>query len=707
MRLSRAGLRRGVAVLAAGLLVGVSVQLSGSASAAVVRYEAESATIVQGADPRRIRVLRQRVRRLRQRRRRLCRVDGDGRARRAGEPDDPVRQRLDRRPARRHQRERDVVADERSFPDHRRLAELGDVEPERQPRGRVRTRYGRPAPARPAGRTSTAWRPTPAARTAPGDLQAENATIVQGVVESNHAGFTGTGFVNYNNVAGSYVEWTVTTPPPGRATLGIRYANGTGRRTGRWASRSTARWSPRPPSRHRRVDHLDDRHVSATLNAGTNTVRATATTAGGGPNVDRLDVSTGGGGDTQPPTVPGNLRVTGTTSSQHQPGLERVHRQRRRRRLHRARGQHVVASPTGTTATITGLAPKQQPHVHRHRPRRRRQRVRPQRPDTGTTQPGGAGNTPVAINGQLRVCGIKLCNQYGKPIQLRGMSTHGLQWYPQCVNNASLDALANDWNADILRHLDVRPGGRLRDQPARLHRPGAPARSTQATARGMYAIVDWHMLTPGDPNANLARAKTFFAEIAQRHGNKPNVLYEIANEPNGVSWARIKSYHEQVIPVIRAHDPDSVILLGTRGWSLAGRLRRRATRPRSSTTRSTPRNIMYTFHFYAGSHGTEYLDALSRAADRIPMFVTEFGTQTYIGRRRQQLRPVAAVPRPDGAARRSAGRTGTTPTTSAPARSSRRAPARMARSPALRGSRRPAAWVRDRIQSPPDNFPTN
>ena len=29
------------------------------------------------------------------------------------------------------------------------------------------------------------------------DYQAENATISQGVVESNHAGFTGTGFVNY------------------------------------------------------------------------------------------------------------------------------------------------------------------------------------------------------------------------------------------------------------------------------------------------------------------------------------------------------------------------------------------------------------------------------------------------------------------------------------------------------------------------------
>ena len=42
------------------------------------------------------------------------------------------------------------------------------------------------------------------------DYQAESATISQGVVESNHSGYTGTGFVNYDNVVGSYVQWSVT-----------------------------------------------------------------------------------------------------------------------------------------------------------------------------------------------------------------------------------------------------------------------------------------------------------------------------------------------------------------------------------------------------------------------------------------------------------------------------------------------------------------
>ncbi|MFD2356245.1 cellulase family glycosylhydrolase [Nonomuraea ferruginea] len=40
---------------------------------------------------------------------------------------------------------------------------------------------------------------------------------------------------------------------------------------------------------------------------------------------------------------------------------------------------------------------------------------------------------------------------------------------------------------------------------------------------------------------------------------------------------------------------------------------------------------MYTFHFYAASHDSLYLNTLSRAADRLPVFVTEFGTQTSSG----------------------------------------------------------------------------
>ncbi|MEU6714533.1 PQQ-dependent sugar dehydrogenase [Nonomuraea sp. NPDC046802] len=134
------------------------------------------------------------------------------------------------------------------------------------------------------------------------DYQAESATISQGIVDSNHAGYTGSGFVNYDNLVGSYVEFDVSAAAAGVQSLTFRYANGTTAdrpmsidvngtattvsfpATGAWTT-----W--------REVS------VNATLSAGGNTVRATSTTDGGGPNLDRLRVS--GPGDTDKPTAPG------------------------------------------------------------------------------------------------------------------------------------------------------------------------------------------------------------------------------------------------------------------------------------------------------------------------------------------------------------------------------------------------------------------
>ncbi|MEU0300937.1 cellulase family glycosylhydrolase [Streptomyces sp. NPDC006175] len=243
--------------------------------------------------------------------------------------------------------------------------------------------------------------------------------------------------------------------------------------------------------------------------------------------------------------------------------------------------------------------------------------------------PVPSDGTPVDINGPLHVCGVNLCNQYDRPVQLRGMSTHGIQWFDACYNAASLDALANDWKSDLLRvSMYVQEDGYETD-PA-----GFTARVNElvdmAEARGMYALIDFHTLTPGDPNYNLDRAKTFFASVAARNAAKKNVIYEITNEPNGVSWSGIKSYAEQVIPVVRAADPDSVVIVGTRGWSSLGV----SDGSNESEVVNNPvnaSNIMYAFHFYAASHKDSYRSTLSRAASRLPLFVTEFGTVSATG----------------------------------------------------------------------------
>jgi endoglucanase len=697
-----------VAILAAGLLVGVSIQLSTSASAAVVRYEAETATISQGT------VSSQHAG-----------FSGTGfvdytnvagsyvqwtvNAAAAGPAALTIRFANGSTSARPMDItvNGEMASDELSFPVTGAWTTWQTVNLTATLDAGSNTI--RAAATSANGGPNVDYLEADTA-TAPGDsLQAENATISQGMAESVHAGFTGTGYVNYNNVADSYVEWTITGATAGPATLGIRYANGsTGPRpmnitvngeqagstqqfpaTGAWTNWATAT-------------------IGATLIGGTNTVRATATTAGGGPNVDRLNV--GPGGEPTPPTVPTNVRVTGTTSSSislaWNPSTDDVGVVG----YTVLEGNTVVANPTGTTATIGGLAP-QTTHTYTVTARDAAGNESGRSaPVTGTTQAGQTG-TPVAINGQLRVCGTKLCNQHGNPIQLRGMSTHGLQWYSEwhdairnCVTTSSLNALATDWTADHLRlSMYIQEGGYQTDPRGftdLMHKL-----INEVSSRGLYVIVDWHQLSPGDPNANLARAKTFFDEIARVHGNKPNVLYDIANEPNGVSWARVKSYHEQIIPVIRAHDPDNVILLGTHGWSTLGHSDGRPpTDVYNNPVNGT--NIMYTFHFYAASHGTDYLNLLSSAADRIPMFVTEFGTQQASGDggnnfpRSQQYIDMMAAKKiswtnwnySDDERSGAVFTTGTCPN-----------------GPFTGTSRLKQAgvWVRDHIKNPPDNFPTN
>ncbi|PST82679.1 cellulase [Pedobacter yulinensis] len=234
---------------------------------------------------------------------------------------------------------------------------------------------------------------------------------------------------------------------------------------------------------------------------------------------------------------------------------------------------------------------------------------------------------PFTVNGRLKVVGTSLVNQQGQPIQLRGMSTHGLQYRGNCYNDQSLDLLINSWGADVLRISTYIQEGGYETKPEYFTQ-FVDELVEKCYQRGSYALIDWHMLHPGDPNANTAMAKTFFEHVSKKHASKGNVLYEICNEPNSdkypVTWALIKNYAEQLIPVIRRNDPGSVIIVGTPEF---------ASRPDQVIGNAlTDQNVMYTMHFYAADKNKPDQDARMRFVQTaldggIPVFVTEFGTQ--------------------------------------------------------------------------------
>ena len=135
----------------------------------------------------------------------------------------------------------------------------------------------------------------------------------------------------------------------------------------------------------------------------------------------------------------------------------------------------------------------------------------------------------------------------------------------------------------------------------------------------MYVIIDWHILSDGNPNQHTGEAVDFFSRMAAKYAGLGNVLYEICNEPNGgVQWPEIKNYADQVIPAIRQYDPTGIIIVGTPTWS-------QDVEQVASAPVAQPWNVMYALHFYAGTHKDSLQQKLLTArAQGTPVIISEF-----------------------------------------------------------------------------------
>jgi endoglucanase len=206
------------------------------------------------------------------------------------------------------------------------------------------------------------------------------------------------------------------------------------------------------------------------------------------------------------------------------------------------------------------------------------------------------------------------------------MSFGWSQWWGQYWTTGTVSWLVDDWKVQLVR---ASMGIESTDGTGYLGSPNTERAKVitvvdEAIRRGIYVIIDWH-----DHNApsHVAESKAFFTDMAQRYGQSPNVIYEIFNEPDDQgphgadTWDDIKAYANEIIPVIRAKDPDNLIIVGTPTWSQ--RVDQAADAPLSGT------NIAYTLHFYAAtdSHKQPLRDLATRALNKgVALFVTEWGT---------------------------------------------------------------------------------
>jgi aryl-phospho-beta-D-glucosidase BglC (GH1 family) len=240
-------------------------------------------------------------------------------------------------------------------------------------------------------------------------------------------------------------------------------------------------------------------------------------------------------------------------------------------------------------------------------------------PASQTTKPITLRTGGVSENGYLSVEGTRLVNERGDTVVLHGMSSHGLQWFGNFASGNAVKAIA-DRGANLFRcAMYTDEGGYIADKTVK----DTLIRAVDsAIGQDMYVIIDWHILSDGNPLTHAEEAEQFFAEMSARYKDSPAVIYEICNEPNGnITWnENVRPYAERIISVIRENS-NGIILVGSPTWSQD--LHEAAKNPLNGE------NLMYTCHFYAGTH-TDWLR--QRIAEcGLPVFVSEWGTSSADG----------------------------------------------------------------------------
>ena len=218
----------------------------------------------------------------------------------------------------------------------------------------------------------------------------------------------------------------------------------------------------------------------------------------------------------------------------------------------------------------------------------------------------------VKLRGQLKVKGTTLVDAKGNDVALHGMSFGWHNWWPRFYNADAVHELATKWNCTVIRAaMGIEPdSGYLKNPKRSLELITNVIES--CIKENVYVIIDWH-----DHNIHQEEAVEFFSSMSKKYGSNPHVIYEIYNEPDRETWPEVKAYSEAVIKAIRANDPDNIILVGSPHWCQD--LHLAAADPIKGYD-----NLMYTMHFYAGTHKKWLRDRSDEAIKKgLSIFISE------------------------------------------------------------------------------------
>lgn len=230
--------------------------------------------------------------------------------------------------------------------------------------------------------------------------------------------------------------------------------------------------------------------------------------------------------------------------------------------------------------------------------------------------------TPFQKYGKLHVEGAGLADKKGNTVQLKGVSSHGLSWFPEFINYDAFKTMRDEWGIEVVRlamYTAEYNGYCTGDANNKKTLEKKIDNAVKwADKLGLYVIIDWHILQDQSPAVYQKESKKFFNKMSKKYKDHDNIFYEVCNEPNGATtWATVKKYAETIINVIRKNDKDAIVIVGSPTWSQD--VDKVAANPIKK------KNVCYSLHYYAATHGDWLIDRAEKALKKgIAIFVTEY-----------------------------------------------------------------------------------
>lgn len=249
---------------------------------------------------------------------------------------------------------------------------------------------------------------------------------------------------------------------------------------------------------------------------------------------------------------------------------------------------------------------------------------------------------------ELKVKGNGLVSSDGKPVWLQGLSVDSMQWGGGENILRSVRVALSDWKANCIRLAvtDERWFGRAKDQGAGAaegYRTLVDKVAKLVAGRGSYLVLDLHGF--GAPKATTVE---FWKDAGARYKNNPAVLFELFNEPHGISWKiwrdggslsgadnKVADVNPQendqksagdicvgmqaVIDAVRATGARNMVICGGLDWAydLSGVMNGFELDDRRGN------GVMYVSHIYPWK--TDWQGKVLAAAKRHPVIITEVG----------------------------------------------------------------------------------